>query len=508
MMGVLVVETPQGNTAFLSAFSGMLGGQWQVEGFVPPAFEVNERNEFLPAGEQQLERLRNRHHQIAQSESARTTRKTLAQQERAYLESTNCLKHLLRERKRQRSLQRLSEAGVAMPSEDSDSVEQQRTTRQQLDDQSRQDKRELKQHHRDWRIKLSKTRASVESLQLSADQLKQQHKSLSRNLQEQVFQGYRLLNSKLESEPMNRFFPASLPPGGTGDCAAIKLLQACYQRRLKPVCLGEFWWGATPAGGIRHHAHYYPACRGKCRPLLPFMLSGLDVDLPDYEKPVFFPSDEPRTVYEDEHLVVVEKPAGMLSVPGIALSDSVETRLRSRYHDSCGNLLAHRLDQATSGLLLAGRSDAVRSQLQRQFQQRRVEKRYTAMLSAINIPGQGRIELPLRTDIDDRPRQCVCRRYGKKSLTRYKVIERFPDKTRIALYPVTGRTHQLRVHAAHPDGLNAPVIGDELYGVVVNNELPRQTQTGKNRLHLHAEYIAFSHPVSARPMSFTSLPPF
>lgn len=507
MMGALVVETADGGFAYLSAYSGMLGGQWCIENFVPPVFDLNERNAFLPTGEQQLKALGQQLLDLELSESYRsaTVNVDRIQQESRHVLSE--LKNSQRERRQQRLQARLAVEGSADNTTDC-SASQSREINKQLDDQSRQDKAELKQQRHYWKEQLAVARAGVGRHHSIIENVKLERQSLSRNLQRRVFEGYRLLNGKHEQKSLGDFFPGAMPPGGSGDCVAIKLLQACFNLRLNPVCLGEFWWGASPTSGVRHHGRYYPACRGKCRPLLPFMLSGLEVTLPDHERPVYFPDSEPQTIYEDEHLLVIEKPAGMLSVPGKVLSDSVETRLRGRYVKKGSNLLVHRLDQATSGLLLAARSDAIRTCLQQQFQQRKVEKQYTAVVAATNVADCGQIELPLRTDIDDRPRQCVCALYGKPSLTRYKVTERFEDKTRIAFFPVTGRTHQLRVHAAHPDGLNAPIIGDDLYGAAAGNRLRYDTGTRLSRLHLHAERIGFTHPVSGQFMSFSSVSPF
>jgi tRNA pseudouridine32 synthase/23S rRNA pseudouridine746 synthase len=280
-----------------------------------------------------------------------------------------------------------------------------------------------------------------------------------------------------------------LPPGGTGDCCAPKLLQYAYQQGLHPVCMAEFWWGATTKTELRQHLNYYPACRGKCKPVLTWMLQGLEVD-PDPELQGFARL-EVKTIYEDDAMVVVDKPSGMLSVPGRIEDYSVETVMQQRYP---GCMVAHRLDMGTSGLLIVAKTLAVYRLLQEQFIKHQVRKKYVAMLeeTAATNPAKGRISLPLRPDPMNRPRQVVDLEHGKRAVTDYELI----GDNLVALYPHTGRTHQLRIHCAHPDGLGRPIVGDELYG------------TKGDRLMLHASEIWFTHPVTHQEMHLASSPPF
>lgn len=249
--------------------------------------------------------------------------------------------------------------------------------------------------------------------------------------------------------------------------------------------MAEFWWGDSPKNEIRHHGYYYPSCKGKCEPILQHMLQGLEVD----ENPLLdnvHKDTELETVFEDEWLVVVNKPAGMLSVPGKAEDmDSVYHRLKKKYPDATGPMIVHRLDMATSGLLLVAKTKEVHQHLQAQFENRSIKKRYIALLDGVIAETEktGRISLPLCLNPLDRPRQMVNEEYGKEAVTEYQIITNSRNCTRIAFYPLTGRTHQLRVHAAHPKGLNCPILGDELYGKKAD------------RLYLHAEYIEFRHPV-------------
>ena len=322
-------------------------------------------------------------------------------------------------------------------------------------------------------------------------------KQMSQELQLWLFHQYQLLNAHGETKDLvdiwqsyyNRpkllqKFP--LPPGGTGDCCAPKLLQYAYQHGLKPVCMAEFWWGAPTKEELRQHLNYYPACRGKCKPILTWMLQGLDVD-PDPET-LGLQHLEIPTVYEDNDLLVIDKPSGILSVPGRIEDYSVETVMRERYPDS---IVAHRLDMGTSGLLIVAKNGEAYRILQQQFIHHEVRKKYLALLEQ---PGQGTgvISLPLRPDPMNRPRQVVDMAHGKRAVTRYEYIS---DRL-VALWPETGRTHQLRIHCAHPDGLANPIVGDELYG------------TRDKRLCLHAAEIWFRHPVTGSEMHFETTPNF
>ena len=333
-------------------------------------------------------------------------------------------------------------------------------------------------------------------------------KKMSQDLQLWLFHQYQLLNARGETKDLvdiwqdyydrpklRKKFP--LPPGGTGDCCAPKLLQYAYQQHLRPVCMAEFWWGQSTKEELRQHLNYYPACRGKCKPILTWMLQGLDVDV--NPETLGFPHLEVKTIYEDDALLVVDKPSGMLSIPGRVEEYSVETIMRQRYPDS---YIAHRLDMWTSGLLIVAKSLEVYRSLQEQFIKHQVRKRYIAILEHLNhLDKTGTISLPLRPDPMNRPRQVVDHEHGKRAVTDYEVIKSLPSagevgEVVIALYPQTGRTHQLRIHCAHPEGLGRPIKGDELYG------------TKADRLYLHAEQLWFRHPVTGEDMHLISPAPF
>ena len=329
--------------------------------------------------------------------------------------------------------------------------------------------------------------------------LKEERKQRSIALQQWIFEQFRLRNARGEEQDIYSIFTQTAhrnPPAGTGECAAPKLLQYAYLNNLKPLAMAEFWWGDSPKGEIRRHGHYYPACRHKCEPILNFMLQGLQVE-PNPLLTSNTDATQLETVYEDDLLLVVNKPAGMLSVPGKTGQASVLTLLQERYPDATGPILVHRLDMATSGLLLAAKDKDTHALLQKQFEGRTVKKRYIALLEGIpQAEPKGFIRLPLRPDFDNRPLQMVCYEYGKPAVTRYEIMDTENDRTRMAFYPETGRTHQLRVHAAHPEGLNCPIVGDPLYGQPAD------------RLYLHAERLEFRHPIDNRMLRIKKETPF
>ena len=311
-------------------------------------------------------------------------------------------------------------------------------------------------------------------------------KNQSSELQQQLFDNYIFLNNLGKQKNIGEIFSDTYtqkPPSAAGECAAPKLLQYAFLHGLHPITIAEFWWGQSPKSEIRVHGQYYPACRGKCGPILAHMLEGIEVA----ENPMLQNPGEGKTleiVYQDEYLLVINKPAEFLAVPGIHIKDSVAERMKMQFPNASGPLVVHRLDMSTSGLMLIALTSEVYIDLQKQFIDRKIQKEYEALLDGTLSQDKGQIKLPLRLDIDDRPRQLVCFKHGKSALTHWEVIERKDGRTRVIFKPITGRTHQLRVHAAHSLGLNAPIIGDDLYGKI------------DNRLHLHAARIIFSHPVS------------
>ncbi len=315
--------------------------------------------------------------------------------------------------------------------------------------------------------------------------------------QEKILACYKLDNFEGDTIMLEALFEPHPPSGGAGDCATPKLIAYACRSKLRPLALAEFWWGRESAGGGRHHGAWYPSCRSKCEPILPWMLRGISVE----PAPIFGAAasrdDEPLAVYEDDYLVIVNKPAGMLSVPGRNVRlESVQKRLEARYPNAAGPLLAHRLDMDTSGLLVMAKTLDVYRQMQRLFSERHIEKQYTACLDGVIEADDGTIDLPLRLDYENRPLQVVDHETGRTAVTRWKVLSRVEGQTRIAFFPETGRTHQLRVHAAHPEGLGAPIIGDTLYG-----------RPG-HRMLLHAESLRFTHPVTGKAIEVSADAPF
>ena len=350
-------------------------------------------------------------------------------------------------------------------------------------------------------------------------------------LQNWLFDQYVVLNAQGESRNIREIFAdrGLVPPGGTGDCAAPKMLQYAYANGMKPLAMGEFWYGAAPRGEVRRHGCFYPSCTGKCGPLLSYMLEGLDVEPNPLDNDNLWSLPDPVVKYEDSCLIVVEKPSGMLSVPGRTsrrcLVDWLQEYCNSGNGDA-GNdtedtavtmiFPVHRLDMDTSGLMVYAKSTEVQAELRRQFENREVQKQYLAHLCPAEKgieqelkPGdKGKISLPLMLDYYDRPRQKVDFEEGKPAVTGYEVLRELPDGClEVRFTPYTGRTHQLRVHAAHSLGLGRPIIGDRLYGghsAAANNRAAGISAAG-SRLMLHASLLSFRHPVTGSRMHFTSV---
>lgn len=336
------------------------------------------------------------------------------------------------------------------------------------------------------------------------DSQKTLRKQMSEDLQQWLFHQYRLLNARGETKDLVAVWQDyhsspkirsryPLPPGGTGDCCAPKLLQYAYLHGLQPVCMAEFWWGESPKSLIRHHEQYYPACRGKCKPVLTWMLQGLSVD-PNPEE-AGFPHLNVEVIYDDEALAVLNKPSGLLSAPGKVERYSVATWAQERWP---GAILVHRLDMATSGLIIVAKTREAYTRLQEQFTSRTVKKKYLAIVEGTPQADHGIIDLPLSSDPMNRPRQEVDYNHGKRAITEYRVLEKSEGLSLLALWPHTGRTHQLRMHCAHPDGLGCPILGDELYGLSGGLVSGRRA----DRLYLQAQAITFVHPTTNKRMHF------
>lgn len=478
MFGVLVVRTETGDIGYLAAFSGNLCGENRHPFFVPPVYDLLKSDGFFRIEEEQISginrRIRSMEESDALAELKRRLHATREEAEHALAQARAELKRA----KAERDLRRHSSPALTDADEAS------------LIRESQFQKAEFRRLERRWREATEQMEAEINTLQAAIERLKAERRERSAALQERLFGAFRLLNARGEEKDLVQIFRetvGTLPPAGAGECALPKLLQYAYLHGLRPLAMAEFWWGASPKTEVRYHGYYYPSCKGKCEPILRHMLAGLEVD----ENPLLASarrSWELETVFEDEWLVVVNKPAGLLSVPGKdAATPSVYQYIKEKYPDATGALMVHRLDMDTSGLLVVTKTPEVHRRLQQQFERRTVQKRYIALLDetrrATPLPDSGVVRLPLCPNPTDRPRQMVSETHGKPAVTRYRILSRGDGKLRVIFYPLTGRTHQLRVHSAHPAGLSCPIVGDVLYG------------TPSQRLYLHAEYLEFIHPV-------------
>ncbi len=528
MFGVLVVEYEDEDGSlqrgFLAAYSGLLGGRNDWPYFVPPVFDAQQPDGHFKRTEREISAI---NREIAAIEH-----------DPEYLQSVE---------QHEQTKKRLQAEVDAFKAEVDAAKARRDARRKSGEPLSEEEQVEMIRESQFMKAELRRRRKAMEQAGSTLNtqhstflkSLQRKRKQMSDELQRWLFSAYRMLNAKGEERDLIdifREYTHAMPPAGAGDCCAPKLLQYAYLHHLRPVCMAEFWWGESPVSEIRHHLHYYPACRSKCLPILTHMLKGLDVaPNPLVQKRH---TAEPRVLYADEYIMVVDKPAGMLSVPGKAesvrseFSDSANISVEEYFANNSKLKIqnskflkaAHRLDMDTSGLLVLARTEEAYVELQRQFASRETVKRYEAVLSGVptqnsNLKTQNSsaqpsgcleaISLPLIADINDRPRQRVDMEHGKPALTLYNIVEvRAVDantavayttkkvdkgRTLIHLYPKTGRTHQLRVHCAHPLGLACPILGDPLYGI-----------ERADRMYLHAAELTFRHPVTGEPMHFLS----
>ncbi len=471
MFGVLVVRTDTGEIGYLASFSGTLAGSYNHPYFVPPIYDLLQPDGFFRIEEENISTINARIEQI-QADVYYRECKDLLEKEKAYsFQLLNDAKVSLIEAKKTREIRR--------------SVHPEEAELREMIRESQFQKAEYKRLERYWKKRISDLHERVDVYEKKIERLKVERKRRSAALQKELFAQLKILNARREIKDLCTIFEEEvhkIPPAGAGECAAPKLLQYAYLNHLEPVAMAEFWWGDSPKTEIRRHGYFYPSCKGKCGPILKYMLQGLNVE-PNPLSNTCEVETELEIVYEDEYLLVINKPEGLLSVPGKNNADSVFRQMREMYPAATGPMIVHRLDMSTSGLLLIAKSKEVHQNLQAQFKRRTVKKRYIALLDGAILNDEGEINLPICLNPDDRPRQMVSWKYGKPAMTQYKVLERLQTRTRVAFCPITGRTHQLRVHAAHPQGLNCPIVGDRLYG--------RES----DRLYLHAEYLEFEHPI-------------
>lgn len=467
MFGVLVVRNGD-EMGFFAAFSGLFHGTNDLPYFVPPVYDLLKKDGHFKREENKITELNHRIADIESSDVYIDTKQSLSDAQRKAEKAINEFR---------------AEANRRKANADGDE-------RVKLSQFLNAELRRIKKRFSDG---IDEKRAFLASIESELAALRQQRKRMSDELQQWLFSQYRMLNARGECRDLCDIFSTTVgrvPPSGAGECCAPKLLQYAYTHHLQPLCMAEFWWGASPRSEVRHHLQYYPACRGKCQPILEHMLRGLDVDTDPRAAEA---NQELRIVYDDETLCVVAKPTGMLSVPGKSQRQSVLSEVRRLFPTADGPMIVHRLDMDTSGLMVVAKTYDAYVNLQRQFLTHTVKKTYVALLSRRpDCASEGTISLPLLPDPLDRPRQKVDYEKGKPAVTHYRLqpADENSPYTVCTLWPQTGRTHQLRVHCAHPDGLNSPIVGDTLYG------------RPDRRLMLHAQRIEFLHPVTGEKMAF------
>lgn len=502
MFGVLIVENAQPASGapeigYLAAYSGQIGGRSDWDDFVPAVFDYLQPDGYFKTHEAEISGINQSIRKLEANTHMKEAKGLILQLQEERKHTIAAYQEKIKKAKAKRDARR--EAGSLNPEEEAEMVKESQFMKAEL----RRLKKSLSEK--------TSLETEYEAYQADILSLKQLRKTLSDALQQWLFSQFRMQNHEGESKDLLEIFRDAalrdypqatiatsriaalkmVPPAGSGECCEPKLLQYAYSLGYKPLQMAMFWWGESPKEEIRHHLHFYPACKGKCKPILQWMLPASTfepaaVDLSLYNKV--------ETLYEDREIAVIHKPEGLLSVPGKdAAQPSVYALMRSKYPEATGPLIVHRLDMSTSGVMMIAKTEFAYHRLQKAFLNHQIQKKYVAIISGKVIPEKGIISLPLMPDYLDRPRQIVDHELGKEAITEYEVLEPVDDShLRIALYPKTGRTHQLRVHCAHQEGLNAPILGDPLYG----NEKAA-------RLHLHAEEITFEHPLTGKKMTIT-----
>ena len=490
MFGVLVVKNKQDKIGYLTAFSGKLADKSLPEKFVPPVFNMRTSGSFYIKGELEID-VMNAQLGVLKKDKKYLELKKIITENTAIIQTDlsfqrNRMKRAKSDRKSQKK------RAITLLND----LEFEELTKK-LTQESYNNQFFIKELQEYYQAKIEKINLEFKVFEDKIIALKRERKEKSNYLQQTLFSKYAFLNQQKELKSLLTIFnnPTIKPPAGSGECAAPKLLQYAFANNLTPITMAEFWWGSAPNAAVRQHKNYYPACQGRCKPILTHMLAHTEMDANLLLENLSEKQDL-EIIYEDDALIVVHKPAEFLSVPGKDIKDSVYTRIKERYPSATGPLIVHRLDMSTSGVLLLTKTKEANKALQSQFINRTIKKRYVALLDGNLSKNSGKITLPLRVDLNDRPKQLVDFTYGKPAETDWKIINKENGKTRVHLYPITGRTHQLRMHAAHKNGLNTPIVGDDLYG------------KKEKRLHLHAEFIEFLHPTTLKKMSFTVAPKF
>ena len=490
MFGVLVVKNKQDKIGYLTAFSGKLADKSLPEKFVPPVFNMRTSGSFYIKGELEIDVMNAQLGILKKDKKYLELKKLIAENTAIIQTDLSFQRSRMKRAKSDRKSQKKKAITLL------NDLEFEKLTKK-LTQESYNNQFFIKELQEYYQAKIEKINLEFKVFEDKIIALKRERKEKSNYLQQTLFSKYAFLNQQKELKSLLTIFnnPTIKPPAGSGECAAPKLLQYAFANNLTPITMAEFWWGSAPNAAVRQHKNYYPACQGRCKPILTHMLAHTEMDANLLLENLSEKQDL-EIIYEDDALIVVHKPAEFLSVPGKEIKDSVYTRIKEKYPSATGPLIVHRLDMSTSGVLLLTKTKEANKALQSQFINRTIKKRYVALLDGNLSKNSGKITLPLRVDLDDRPKQLVDFTYGKPAETDWKIINKENGKTRVHFYPITGRTHQLRMHAAHKNGLNTPIIGDDLYG------------KKEKRLHLHAEFIEFLHPTTLKKMSFTVAPKF
>jgi tRNA pseudouridine32 synthase/23S rRNA pseudouridine746 synthase len=491
LYAVLLVQNPiTQELGYLSAFSGLqldpiLASQLKSIDFVPPAFDSEQFQSQNSANLARQSRLADDIEKLQKSHNLNALESDLETLKAESAQAIGAFQLAMAENKAQRTVLREQ----ANQEKAFGNLESAASLLKQLGNQSSQEKRDLKALRIEWKQKIAERQLQVDAIESELKNRKQDYQTISAELEAQRLNHYRFINQATESKSLLDLLEGKDALEGSGDCCLPKLLNFAFEYGFKPLALSEFWWGLPPADVIRQHGNLYPVCQSKSFEILDHQLNGIELeDNPLIVNPASSKSFD--IVYEDNEIVVVNKPEEFLSVPGKFIEDSVYTRIKARYPNATGPLIIHRLDMSTSGLLILALTAASNKHIQKQFIDRTVEKRYTALLDDEIEGRSGDISLPLRGDITDRPRQLVCHEHGRNAETHWEVVSTKNGKTKVHLYPKTGRTHQLRVHCAHPLGLGVPIRGDDLYGYK------------RERLHLHAGYLKLIHPATGEWIEF------
>lgn len=480
MFGVLIVENEDEKIGFIAAFSGNLEGKNYHPYFVPAIYDMLQPEDFFRREEAEISAITKRIIELEYSDEWNAAHKRVYEVQEKHNRKYDEFKAYYQQRKRERDRKRAARIG----------------NEEELIRESQRDNADFQRLKRQHREEAEACYAILNSLQARSIALHEERQRRSKELQMALFREFVMLNAKGERKDLCDIFAPTkqgVPPAGAGECAAPKMLQYAYANGLKPIAMAEFWQGESPRGEVRHNGEFYPSCNSKCKPILTFMMEGLDVE----PNPLaHITPAEPEILYEDDDIMAINKPCGMLSVEGKSGVMSVERWYRERYGEIEHPLIVHRLDQSTSGILLLAKNKEAHKALQEQFIKQTIEKRYTALLEGEIKEMEGVIDLPMMLDYDNRPRQMISER-GKRAITRYRKVNTKDGVTRVRFYPQTGRTHQLRLHAAHHLGLGCPIVGDDIYGTSHSADCSGEGR----RLALHADTITFSHPSSKEQMT-------